>query len=87
MVTEGTLTESITRVVAESIGAAVMEIQFAGGVVGSSSIPAFIPADQTYFWSNPWQESERQALADLANGHSRSFADPMDAVRYLLGGE
>jgi hypothetical protein len=88
MLIEGTLKTGTTPgMVTEPLGAAVLEIQFAGGVVGSPSIPAFIPADQAYFWSNPWQESERRALADLAEGHSRSFADPMDAVRYLLGAD
>jgi hypothetical protein len=50
-------------------------------------IPAFIPAEQAYFWSVPWQESERRALADIAAGRSQTFADPGDAVRYLLGSE
>jgi hypothetical protein len=60
-------------------------VAFAGSVSTSPAIPAFIPADQAYFWSVPWQESERRALADLAAGRSRSFADPAAAVRYLLG--
>jgi hypothetical protein len=62
-------------------------VAFAGSVSTSQTIPDFIPADQAYFWSVPWQESERRALADIAAGRSQTFADPGDAVRYLLGGE
>jgi len=62
-------------------------VAFAGSVSTSSSIPAFIPADQAYFWSVPWQEAERRALADLVAGRARTFADPTDAVRYLLGSD
>ncbi len=58
---------------------------FGGNVTLSPEIPVFIPADQAYYWSVPWQESERMALADIENGRSRTFADPHDAVRYLLG--
>jgi hypothetical protein len=56
-----------------------------GNVVTSPTIPAFIPADQAYYWSIPWQESERKALDDIAAGRARTFADPTDAARYLLG--
>lgn len=61
------------------------EMVFSDNVKLSSTIPAFIPAHQTYYWSRRWQESEQQALADLANGDAQTFADPRDAVRYLLG--
>jgi hypothetical protein len=64
-----------------------MAMIFSGNIIRSSDIPAFIPADQAYYWSIRWQESERRALADLAAGRSRSFADPADAVRYLLGND
>jgi hypothetical protein len=58
---------------------------FSDNVKLSPTIPAFIPAHQTYYWSRRWQESEQQALTDLANGHVQTFADPSDAVHYLLG--
>lgn len=51
---------------------------------GVRSMPVSIPADQAYYWSYRWQESERKAREDLANGRSRIFTDPMDAVRHLL---
>jgi hypothetical protein len=84
------LTESIDiaaqpPTVAESF--AGVTVAFAGNVTQSSFIPAFIPADQAYFWSIPWQDAERRALADIASGRTRTFADPTAAVRYLLGGE
>lgn len=50
-------------------------------------MPAFIPADQLYYWSSPWQDSERKATDDLRDGRSRSFDDPTAAVRYLLGSD
>jgi hypothetical protein len=70
--------------VAESFGASVMHL--GGNVTPSGSMPSFIPADQAYFWSLTWQESERRALEDIAAGNAQSFADPAAAVRYLLGG-
>lgn len=56
-----------------------------GDVVTSPTMPLLIPADQAYYWSVPWQESERRALEDIAGGRTRAFSDPKDAVRYLLG--
>jgi hypothetical protein len=58
---------------------------FSENVKPSSTIPAFIPTHQTYYWSSRWQESEKRALDDLASGRAKTFADPSDAVRYLLG--
>ena len=48
------------------------------------SMPISIPADQVYYWSRRWQESERKAREDLASGRSRVFSDPTDAVHHLL---
>jgi hypothetical protein len=84
MLLESTSTQNIPKIVAES---GQMAMVFSGSVVPSPEFPAFIPADQAYYWSIPWQESERRALADLAAGRSRTFADPADAVRYLLSGD
>jgi len=47
-------------------------------------MPVSIPSDQVYYWSYRWQESERKAREDLANGRSQVFSDPIDAVRHLL---
>jgi len=54
------------------------------GSRGGSSMPVSIPAEQVYYWSYRWQQSERKAREDLANGRSRVFSDPLDAVRHLL---
>lgn len=51
---------------------------------GVRGMPVSIPSDQVYYWSYRWQESERKAREDLANGRSRVFSDPTDAVRHLL---
>jgi hypothetical protein len=83
MITEHNLTNTLPITVAELFGSATVE--FGGSVVHSRTIPDFIPADQAYFWSVPWQAAERRALADIEAGRSRSFADPAAAVRYLLG--
>lgn len=48
------------------------------------TVPAFIPADQQFYWTGKWQEGERRALADLDAGRSRQFSDPLDAIRWLL---
>lgn len=50
-------------------------------------MPAFIPADQLYYWSSQWQDSERKAMDDLRAGRARTFDDPTSAVRYLLGSD
>ncbi len=84
MVIESIRRGAHTTTLAEPARAAMMV--FGGGsVTPSPTIPAFIPADQAYYWSVSWQESERQALADIENGRLRTFNDPNDAVRYLLG--
>jgi hypothetical protein len=66
------------------------------GAFGSTSIaqdrlprnmPLFIPAEQAYYWSYVWQASEARARADLREGRARSFDNPTDAVRYLLGSD
>ena len=83
MIIESTPHHMRTTIVAEPPGGRTMA--FSDNIVRSSEIPAFIPADQVYYWSIRWQESERQALADIAAGRTRTFTDPTDAVRYLLG--
>ncbi|MGH2761930.1 MAG: hypothetical protein ACRDL4_02065 [Thermoleophilaceae bacterium] len=53
----------------------------------SQGVPLFVPADQLYYWSYAWRESERKAMADLRAGRAHTFDDPMAAVRYLLGSD
>jgi hypothetical protein len=84
MPTESPCNDAQLTTVVEAFEGNVMHLT--GSVTPSDSIPSFIPADQAYFWSLTWQESERRALDDLAAGRSQSFADPAEAVRHLLGG-
>ena len=76
MTVESTTYATPTPIVTEPPGGAMM---FSSNVVQSPEIPAFIPTDQAYYWSIPWQESERRALADLAVvacGRSRTRQTP-----------
>jgi len=56
-------------------------------VLRHQSVPTFVPADQLYYWSYAWQDSERRAREDLRAGRFRRFADPTAAVRYLRGSD
>ena len=47
-------------------------------------MPAAVPSDQLYYWTGAWREGEAEGLADLAAGRAHDFADPMDAIRYLV---
>jgi len=38
-----------------------------------------VPREQSWFWTKEWQEKERQADEDLANGKFRDF-DNLDAL-------
>jgi hypothetical protein len=55
---------------------------------GSSAVtmPAFISAEEEYFWLVPWQEDIRESLAAREAGDLRVFDsdDPNDVVRWLL---
>jgi hypothetical protein len=51
---------------------------------GERHLPLSIPAGQAYYWSSEWQTFEREALDEFKAGDFHSFADPLDAIRYLL---
>jgi antitoxin PrlF len=34
-----------------------------------------VPADQRWFWTEQWQEGEREASAQIAAGHADVYAD------------
>ncbi len=45
-----------------------------------------IPRDQAWFWTQEWQELEREADKDIAEGRvSGSFDSPGDLIRHLRG--
>jgi hypothetical protein len=39
--------------------------------------------DQAYYWAPAWQAAEAEALAALAAGQSRTFANAAEAVAWL----
>jgi hypothetical protein len=49
-------------------------------------IPAFVRADEAYYWSAPWQNGVREALAARKAGDSVRFdsGDPNDVLRWLF---
>ena len=62
-----------------------------GGVIARASTPArqggpplVIPDGQEYYWTAEWQAGEREALAEIAAGQSKTFESAQDAVRWLL---
>ena len=40
-------------------------------------------ADQSYFWTEEWQEGEREALEELRQGKGRVFSTGAEAVKWL----
>lgn len=54
-----------------------------------SHMPVFIPRDQAYYWSFPWQKDIRESMAALEAGDYEEFDsdDPNDVVRWLLSEE
>jgi AbrB family looped-hinge helix DNA binding protein len=42
-----------------------------------------VDASQAYFWSQEWQEAEREADEDAAAGRVKKFNSAGDAVKYL----
>jgi hypothetical protein len=49
-------------------------------------VPAFISADQAYYWSRPWQEDVLASMDALRKGEFEDFDsdDPNDVARWLL---
>jgi hypothetical protein len=50
------------------------------------SVPAFISADEAYYWSFNWQEDVRESMDALKAGDYEEFDsdDPNDVARWLL---
>lgn len=49
-------------------------------------MPLFIPRDQAYYWSFPWQKDIQDSMKALEKGDYEEFDsdDPSDVVRWLL---
>ena len=52
----------------------------------SRRVPLFIPADEAYYWSGPWQRDVAESMAALHSGDFEDFDsdDPKDVARWLL---
>ena len=44
-----------------------------------------IPADQAWFWTERWQQLEREAQADIDSGRVRRFPNVDEAISSLEG--
>lgn len=55
-------------------------------VVGPE-IPPVISRGQAYYWTRAWQDFERASERALAAGEYSEFANPADAIRWLLSDE
>lgn len=49
-------------------------------------VPLFIPADEAYYWSSPWQRDVAASMEALHSGDYVDFDsdDPKDVARWLL---
>ncbi len=57
------------------------------GIRAHPHIPLFVPRGQLYYWSDVWQQGEREALRELAAGRFRSFPNGSAAAAWLLNDE
>lgn len=46
-----------------------------------------IPSSQTYYWKRAWQDGEAEARAEREAGLAKRFANPNDAIRWLLSSD
>lgn len=59
--------------------AMVIELQGDANYTGVSQkhpavfVPSFIPAEQLYYWTDAWQQGERETREDVARGDVRRF--------------
>jgi antitoxin MazE len=44
-----------------------------------------IPPDQAWFWTERWQQMEREAQAEIDVGDTLHFDSPQDALKRLHG--
>jgi len=53
-------------------------------VTGASGILGLLP-DTAYFWTEEWQQGEREADEDIRAGRLRRFNTSAEALEYLRG--
>lgn len=85
------MTSTITLNPSASTITALERVEIGLGASNASTglhrmVPAFIRADEAYYWSVPWQQDVRESMAALAAGDYEDFSsdDPNDVVRWLL---
>lgn len=60
----------------------VMDVQVRDGEI-VLKVKKLIDKDQAWFWSQRWQQGEREAEADIHAGLVHSFPDAKSAVSFL----
>jgi hypothetical protein len=55
-----------------------------GQLEGERRVPLMISSEQEYYWTKAWQEGELEALAEINAGETHVFANPEEAVFWLL---
>ena len=48
-------------------------------------VPKRIPRDQRWFWTERWQQFEREVEEDIANGNIYSFENVEEFIKFLDG--
>ncbi len=67
---------------ADQPGAQLQLIEVRDGVYELSATVA-VPADQAWFWSDRWQQMEREAQSDIDDGRVKSFDNLDDFIADL----
>jgi hypothetical protein len=57
---------------------------FMSGADARRHVPFFVPRDQSYFWTQKWQQDEGEALREIAEGNVQHFTSGAAAVAWLL---
>ncbi|MDP9265289.1 MAG: hypothetical protein M3O91_04105 [Chloroflexota bacterium] len=47
-------------------------------------MPASVPADELYYWTEAWQAGEQETRRALARGEGRVYDSAKDVIRDLL---
>lgn len=47
-------------------------------------MPLFVPREELFFWTGPWQDGEEESAAEREAGNLRTFDDPRDLFTWLL---
>jgi antitoxin MazE len=70
------------RLHADQPGAQLQLVEVRDGVFELSATVA-VPADQAWFWSDRWQQMEREAQSDIDGGQVKSFDNLDDFIADL----